>query len=436
MVSEGTARRDADVAIVLPGGGARGAYEIGALSVLLPALEARGERPTVLCGTSVGAVNAAVLASLAHLPAQQQASAAADLWLGVRKRDILSPLLGRHGPEVAARFVGEMAGIPGVRFHSLLDPRPLRDSIDRWIDWPRLHANIRNGDAHALCVVATAVEDGSTVAFVESQGRGPVESASEEITYRPARLGPEHVRASASIPVLFPPVEVTTPRSARGSYMDGATRLNTPIKPALDLGAGRVIVVGFEPVAGRPLRLRRHEPHLADIAANVMDGLLLDQVNADLRRLAAVNTFFTESGVGTSPARAYREARGRRAYRKVPYAIVTPESPRELGAIAERVFEERYGGLRGLRDLDFMLLARALGRAGNSRGELLSFLLFDEVYIRELLAAGRKAAERWLSRHPGFWCSNASHDFDLDPARAVREREAASLDEWRALRRM
>jgi NTE family protein len=438
MVSESPARRDTGVAIVLPGGGARGAYEIGALSVLLPALEARGERPAILCGTSVGGINAAVLASLAHLPAGEQVEAAVERWRGVRKRDILAPLLGPRSAIVVARLAGELVRVPGVRFRSLLDPAPLRSSIDRWVDWPRLHANVRAGHAETVCVAATAVADGTPVAFYETRA-ATADATSEDIRYVRARLSAEHVRASASIPVLFPPVAVRSPRAARGSYMDGATRLNTPIKPALDLGADRVIVVGFEPIVARPQRLEHAEPHLADIAANVMDGLLLDQVNTDLQRLAAVNSFFAEDGFGSSTARAaraYRESRGRRAYRKVPYAIVTPEAPRELGCLAERVFDSRYGGLRGLRDPDFLLLARMLGRAGASRGELLSFLLFDEVFIDELLAAGRRSAERWLRRHPGFWCADAAHDLGLDPARAVREREAASLEEWRALRRL
>src|ERR1700684_3112062 len=85
------------VAVVLPGGGARGAYEAGALSVLLPALEARGERVSIWCGTSVGAINATALASLAHLPARQQVAAAKELWRELRKGDVIAPIVGTGG---------------------------------------------------------------------------------------------------------------------------------------------------------------------------------------------------------------------------------------------------------------------------------------------------------------------------------------------------
>ncbi len=176
-------------------------------------------------------------------------------------------------------------------------------------------------------------------------------------------------------------------------------------------------------------------PRLADVAANALDGLLLDQVAHDVRRMLAVNAFFAESATtGTSrAARAYREAHGRPPYRRISYALVAPSRRGEIGALAEAVFQERYGGLRGLRSPDFALLARLLGGGrAQSRGELLSFVLFDEVFIERLLQAGRADAQRWLSAHPGFWSSDAAAaGFDS----AGESAETVALDEFRALRR-
>lgn len=231
---------------------------------------------------------------------------------------------------------------------------------------------------------------------------------------------------------------MTSPRAARDQYIDGGTRLNSPIKPAIALGADRVIVVGFEPFAlrARPAR-RAGAPHITDVAANVLDGLLVDQVADDLQRLAAINSFFADgSSSGSSrAARAYRASRGRSSYRKVAYAIVAPESHGEIAAIAERVFERRYGGLRGLRSPDYPLLSRLLGGHNRSRGELLSFLFFDEAFVEELIQAGRRDAERWLERHPRVWCSDAGHDFDVDAVHAATVRETETLVEFRELRR-
>lgn len=425
------------IAVVLPGGGARGAYEAGALSVLLPALEARGEHVSIWCGTSVGAINATAMASLAHLPAAEQTAAAVGLWGELRKGDVMSPIVGPGGVRTLMRVLGHGLGIPGLRFASLLDPSPLSGSLDRWIDWKQLAGNVASGVVDAACVVATSLATGDPVAFVSS--RAPVPHlADDAIRYVGARLAGEHVRASAAIPMLFPTVEITTPRRARGHYADGGTRLNSPVKPALHLGADRVILIGLEPfsrTAGPNVAGRR--PSVADVAANVLDGLLVDQVANDLHRLAAINSFFVENAsrgtVGGS--RAYRLARGRVPYRPISYALVSPRRRGEIGRLAETVFARRYGGLRALRDLDFLLMAAALGSRTRARGELLSFLLFDEEFVAELLRLGARDARRWLRRHPRFWCRDAAHDlssYARHDRGAVSEQEA--IEEFRARR--
>jgi NTE family protein len=425
------------VAVVLPGGGARGAYEIGAMSVLLPALQARGERVAIWCGTSVGAINATMLASLADLPIEAQVERAIAQWRGMRKRDVIASLTGRGGVRTLTRLVGHALGVPGIGLASLLDPSPLQSSLDRWVDWTALQRNVSARIVDAVCVVATSLCTGEPVGFVSTAGRVPAH-ASDELRYVRTRIGAEHVRASAAIPLLFPSVEITTPRAARGHYIDGGTRLNSPIKPALNLGAEKVIVVGLEPfaqAAGRASSAR--SPGIADVAANILDGLLVDQVAADLRRLAAINSFFVE-GVSTGTLRsprAYRIARGHAPYRPIAYALVAPRHRGEIGRLADSVFESRYGGLRALRDLDFAVISRALGGRTRSRGELLSFLLFDPVFVSALIEMGRRDATRWLRRHPGFWCRDAAHDLSIGSLDQKSVSEQAALDEFRSLRR-
>jgi len=421
------------IGLVLPGGGARGAYEAGALSVLIPALAARGERVEIVCGTSVGGINAAVVAAVAAQPPARQAETFLEHWRSVRKASVISPVIGVGTGLGLLRLAGEVLELPGLRAASLLDPSPLARSLDRWIDWDALHANVAGGAMHAVCVVATSLERGLPVGFVESAAAPP--RSDREIHYVHTRLEGQHVRASAAIPLLFPPVEVTAPLGASGHYVDGATRLNAPIAPALALGADRVIVVGYEPLGNPERSAPGGLPRLADVAANALDGLLLDQVAHDVRRMLAVNAFFAESpATGTSrAARAYREAHGRPPYRRIAYALVAPSRRGEIGALAEAVFQERYGGLRGLRSPDFALLARLLGGGrAQSRGELLSFILFDEVFIERLLQAGRADARRWLDAHPGFWSADAAA-VGFEPADVSSD--TIALDEFRALRR-
>lgn len=408
------------------------------MSELLPALEARGERVSVFCGTSVGAINAALLGSLADRSAAEQTATAAARWTSLGKGDVIRPLVGMGLPVALLRFLGEALEIPGVRLASLLDSTPLAASLDRWVDWPALLRQVMRRRVRAVCVVATSLARGGPVAFVDTRDPLPESRGAEDLTFMRARLAGEHVRASAAIPMLFPPVEITHPRAAHDHYIDGGTRLNTPIAPALALGADRVIVVGFEPLSGRGAA--RHEqgrPRLSDVAANVVDGLLVDQVGDDLRRMVSINSFFAEhAGGGPSPAaRAYRRSRRRPPYRRVSYALVSPEDRGEIGRIAERVFERRYSGLRGLRSPDYPVLSRLLGGRTRSRGELLSFLLFDREFVVELIEAGRRDARRWLDRPPGFWCADAAHDFDLGAEDFGRLRDDLALDEFRALRR-
>jgi NTE family protein len=429
------------IALVLPGGGARGAYEAGALSVLLPELEARGERPAIFCGTSVGAINAAYMASVAHLPGGAQAEGLVRTWRAIRKGDVIQPLVGPHLPLTALRFAGDLLELPGVRLAALMDPAPLRRSLERWIDWVAVQRNVRSRAAEALCVVATALTRGGPVGFVHTAGAMPRHSASDELRYvRVGAMKAEHVRASAAIPMLFPPVEVTTPHEAADHYIDGGTRVNSPIAPALALGAERVVVIGFEPFAARsPAPRPAAHPRLADVTANILDGLLVDQVADDLHRLAAINAFFVEgAGAGgvSSSARAYRAAEGKTPYRRISYALVAPSERGALAALAEEAFERRYGGWRGLLQPDYPLLSRLLGGGRTrSRGELLSFLLFDEHHIEALVQAGAADAQAWLARHPRFWCADAEHDLHIDPARTELARERVALDEFRALRR-
>jgi NTE family protein len=99
------------------------------------------------------------------------------------------------------------------------------------------------------------------------------------------------------------------------------------------------------------------------------------------------------------------------------------------------VFERRVGGLRGLRDPDYALMSRALGGRSRSRGELLSFLMFDREFAEALIEMAQRDAERWLRRHPGFWCRDADHDLSVAHLDHGRVQEQETLDEFRSLRR-
>jgi NTE family protein len=402
--------------VVLSGGGARGAYEAGALSVLVPALERRGETPTLFVGSSVGAINAAGIAAFWHLGPERAVATGLEIWHKVDKDSVIKPILSWQVPVTALRYAGGLLSVPKVRVPSLLEPGPLRENLDRWIDWSRLHRNVRSGIVESVAVVATAAQSGRTVVFVEGERelvRGAASRHSHVLSYVPTKLGPEHVRASAAIPIFFPPVWVHTPRAAAGWYIDGGTRLNTPLKPALDLGAERIVVIGMDTVTERSdssLGDGQQPPDFGDGLLHVLQGRHVDPMIEDVRMLGNANVFFAG---GDGAANDYRAARGKPPYRVVPYIFIAPTRHGAIGKLASEVFRERYGslgsmrGLRSLRELatlrgtDFRVLNRLLGDDSPTHGELLSYLFFDRDFIDELIKMGRRDARRWLEAAPG-----------------------------------
>ena len=390
-----------DVGLVLAGGGARGAYEIGALSMLLPALEQRGERPGIVLGTSIGALNGAYLAATAHLPARESITGGIDTWRNVDYDDLLSPLLSAGELSRLLLYFGELLGVPRAKVPSLLDTAPLGDTVRGIIAFDQLARNVKDGVLAAAAVVATSYATAESVVFHHSgSSRRLADDAKRAIRYVPTRLGDEHVQASAAIPVVFPAIHVGKPRSAAGWYGDGGTRLNTPIKPALKLGARRVVVIGLnssvvpnEHVTGRP--------DVFDGAAQFLQALLADQLAQDVATLTTVNRQL-ETRRAPSGARPAGDE-----HDPVPYIFIAPSDRLTVGRLAAKVYREQFSSLRAkARSRDLAALGHIVSAGDNPvRGELFSFLFFAREFIDALIDLGRQDAERWLAtRHDdGPW---------------------------------
>jgi NTE family protein len=381
-------RRGSTVALVLAGGGARGAYEIGALSVLLPRLEQRGERPRVIVGTSVGAINAAFLAGTAGATAEESVAQAVKLWTEISFDDVLRPLVSPSELGRALGSAGEFFGVPGARLWSLLDPAPLARTLKARVPVADIRANVASGALHAAAVVATSARRGGSVVLHDGGGRVPADRE-RAIEYVRARIGIEHVRASAAIPGVFPAVQLRTPRAAAGWYFDGGTRLNTPIKPALALGADRVVVIALNSLRSAGARGR---PEALDGASQLAQAILVDPLVHDVQTLATINMI-----LGARPGAGRPRAAG---HARVPYMLIAPENPAEIGTIAARVFRRHYAGLLdAVAAPSLALLGRAFGAGKSSaRGELFSYLFFAREFAEALMERGRKDAERWLAR--------------------------------------
>jgi NTE family protein len=388
------------VGLVLSGGGARGAYELGVLSVLAPVLERRGESPRVIVGTSAGALNAVFLAAGADRGFVRVVEAGCQLWRDVRYGDVLGPLLSARDLGLGLRFGLEFLGIRVGSTPGLLDSAPLADTIKARVSFGKLAENVRSGVIEAAGVAATSYQSGRSVVFYDGPASPPGDDK-RAIDYARTRLAGVHVRASAAIEALFPAVQVTEPAGMGGWYGDGGTSLNTPLKPALALGADRLIVIGLNSIAGSPRTAARRPADLFDGAAQAVQALLADQLAGDVATLATINQIVAAGRSGA------QDARTGDGYRVIPYIFVAPRERFAVGQLASTVYRRYYAGLRGLRRApDLAVLGRLLDAARNpARGELFSYVFFAPEFAAALIEQGRHDAQRWLAQdhHDGPW---------------------------------
>lgn len=387
------------IGLVLAGGGARGAYEAGALAVLAPTLAARKQSPDILVGTSIGALNGSFFAARAHEPLDVAAAAALDMWRAMHWGKALRPLTS---PSELGRLLGTaamLAHLPRADPSGLLDTSPLRPTLDRLVSFERIEDNIADGTLTAAAVVATSYSTTRSVVFHHG-GSAPARDVTRAIDYVSTVLKPEHVLASAAIPGAFPAVHVREPRAAAGWYSDGGVRLNAPLKPALSLGAERVVVIGLNSSTA-PARATRR-PDMLDGVAQLLQVVLSDQLADDVATLATVN----EAIAPTRSAAAAKDGT-RKPRRRVPYIFIAPRDRLEIGRLAREVYKRRYSGIRGLvRDRNLALLGQFVNAERSAvHGEILSYLFLAREFVDKLIALGERDARRWLEQphDAGLW---------------------------------
>lgn len=388
-------------ALVLSGGGARGAYEAGVLSWILDDLPRRLGRPIrfdIVTGTSVGAIHACYVAATAGRA--DAGARLADVWRGLELAKVFRIRLGQllAMPFRSFGFAGTSKtppehGIP-ERLTSLLDSLPLERLVREVVPWPDLRRNVDTGAVDAVAVAATEIATGRSIVWVDNRERRVVRWARDPfIVARPAALRPAHALASAAIPLLFP-----APHVDDGYYCDGSLRLNTPLAPALRLGGNRLLIVGLTHLDGDRSAPPSPVPQesygsLFYIGGKVLNALLLDHVDYDVDRLRIVNAIL-DTGVRLyGPEFLARINEAVEAARGTSYQVVRNvylRPSQDLATMAAACLEHRppSTGWRGrLADL---VLRRAT-RGGDA--ELLSYLYFDRCFADHLIALGRADAE-------------------------------------------
>ena len=403
------------IALVLSGGGARGAYEAGVLSYLFEDLPARLGRPVrfeIVTGTSVGAIHACYVAA-----AQGEAGA------GQRLLDIWRSLSLDHVFAVGAidlvRVPWQLLGLGGIRaalpstgavperLPGLFNTAWLESIVLENIPWTTLRRNLTEGAVHALAIAATEIATGRSIVFVDRHGETISDWAGDRFVIpRTVEIGPAHALASAAIPLIFPAIRID-----RTYYCDGGLRLNTPLSPALRLGAERVLVIGLRyprPAEEEDRIARRREANVMQptyLFGKALNALLLDRVEYDVDRMRLFNAIL-EAGVHAyGPEFLERINEPIIALRKKPYRIVRDcmlRPSKDLGVLAAECLRHQTRS-RGLRDWLSRNVVRFAGHGALAEADLLSYLFFDRCYADHLIELGRHDAAQAADELTAFF---------------------------------
>ena len=355
------------VGLILTGGGARAAYQVGVLRAVSAMLPKGVRNPfPVICGTSAGAINATSLAVSAR-NFHEGVRLLVEVWENFHVNQVYRSdpigMLYNSVRVLASLLLNRHSAI------SLLDDSPLTKLLGHRLPFRGIQKSIKSGALHALGITAWGYTSGQSVTFYQGAENITPWDRKRRVGIS-TNIGVEHLAASSAIPFLFPAMKIN-----REYFGDGSMRQLAPISPALHLGAERILVIGVHDTKNaQPDRVKIvGYPPMAQIAGHVMNSIFLDSLDVDLERLQRINEIIQLIPRGTLENSSMQ-------LRPIKSMVISPSE--EINKIAEQYAHTL--------PLTMRLAYRAIGAMGRDGSTLLSYLLFEKPFCQALIKLGHQ----------------------------------------------
>jgi NTE family protein len=359
-----------NLGLVLTGGGARAAYQVGVIQALSEITHEVQSPFKVITGVSAGAINGGYLMSRAD-EFKIAAKGLWDLWMNLHSERVYrtdASSIASLGTKWL-RTVGMGGMIKQKRANHLLNTEPLRELLNQELQLDKLPQFFKDGTLRGVSFSATNYLTGTAISFYDGIPEIQPWVRSTRIGVR-APLTVEHIMASSAIPVFFPPVKLEG-----ALYGDGCIRLTSPLSPAIHLGSDRIIAIGIRYFRSHQQTMelnqnvRRDDLSIAEIGGVLLNAVFLDSLETDIERMERINSTI---------AQMHEDVRSKMALKSIPVLALRPSQ--DLGQLARGCLKEFPTLIR--------YLLKGVGAKEDKGWDLLSYLAFEKAYTNQLIDLG------------------------------------------------